>query len=161
MCEQRESASRNARQRRTELPLGNHSEAIDAGIDEEALESGHARGRQCFDVFLIIADDAAPGSPVYPALAASGFSLRFERGNRGRGRQTIQRHIREQRVASGGSSASRVCESFPVRTSGLVNVNMRIDQPWKDYRLPKIMDLGMRGQLIRGRYGLDSSLLHK
>jgi hypothetical protein len=37
MCEQRESASRNARQRRTELPLGNHSEAIDAGIDEEAL----------------------------------------------------------------------------------------------------------------------------
>jgi hypothetical protein len=94
-------------------------------------------------------------------LAASGFSLRFERGNRGRGRQTIQRHVREQRVASGGSSASRVCESFPVRTSGLVNVNMRIDQPWKDYRLPKIMDLGMSGHLIRGSYGLDPSLVHK
>src|SRR5258708_26470594 len=99
MCEQRESASRNARQRRTELPLRNHGEAIDTGIDEEALESGHARGRQGFDVLLIIADDAAPGRPVYPASAASGFSLRFERGNRGRGRQTIQSHVRYARVA--------------------------------------------------------------
>src|SRR5260370_2544893 len=161
MCEQRKSASRNARQRRTELPLGNHAEAVDAGIDEEALESGHTRGGQCFDVFLIIAVDAGAGRPVYPALAASGFSLRFERGNRGRGRQTIQRHIREQRVASGGSSASRVCESFPVRTSGLVNVNMRIDQPWKNYPLPKILHLAMSGHLIRGTYGLDPSLVHK
>src|SRR5260370_24661905 len=158
MCEQRKSASRNARQRRTELPLGNHAEAVDAGIDEEALESGHTRGRQRFDVFLIIADDATPGRPVYPAFAASGFSLLVQPGNRGRRRQTIQRHIREQRVASGGSSASRVCESFPVRTSGLVNVNMRIDQPWKDYRLPKIMDLGMSGYLISGSYGRDPAL---
>jgi hypothetical protein len=38
---------------------------------------------------------------------------------------------------------------------------MRIDQPWKDYRLPKIMDLGMNGHMIRGRYGLDPSLVHK
>jgi hypothetical protein len=40
-------------------------------------------------------------------------------------------------------------------------VNVRIDQPWKDYRLPKIMDLGMSGQLIRCGYGLDPSLFHK
>jgi hypothetical protein len=38
---------------------------------------------------------------------------------------------------------------------------MRIDQPWKDYRLPKIMDLGMSGQLNLGSYGLDPPLFHK
>jgi hypothetical protein len=38
---------------------------------------------------------------------------------------------------------------------------MGVDQPWKDYRLPKIMNLGMGGQLIPGSYGLDPFLIDK
>src|SRR2546429_3443458 len=67
------------RQGRVELPLVDHGEPVDAWMNEEALESRRARGRQTFNVLLVVAHYTAPRHPVHPALAGRGFAFCFER----------------------------------------------------------------------------------
>src|SRR6266851_1343182 len=112
------------RQGCAELLLGDHSEAVNAGMNEEALESRHARGCQTFDVLLVVAHNSAPRHPVYLALAACGLAFRFECGHSRRRRQTIERHVYKQREATSRSGACRRPESFPFRPPGFVDVDV-------------------------------------
>src|ERR1700681_4990686 len=73
--QQRESGSSYVRQRGAKLRLGDHGEPIDSGMDQKALEPGHARGPERFNLLLIVADHAAPSQPIHPASARGGLEL--------------------------------------------------------------------------------------
>src|SRR6267378_2012971 len=146
------------RQGRAELPLIDHSEAINARVNEEAFESRNARGRQTFNVLLVVAHNSAPGRPVHMAQAARGFALRFECGYRRRRWQAIERHVHKQRAATSRGGPSRRPESFPFRPTGFVDVDMRIHQPRQNGSLAKVRYGNMRGQLIRCKNIEDSSV---
>ena len=117
------------RQGRVELPLVDHGEPVDAWMNEEALESRRARGRQTFNVLLVVAHYTAPRHPVHPALAGRGFAFCFECIHGRRGRQTVERHVHQQRIATRGGRAGRRPESFPFGPPGFVDVDVRVHQP--------------------------------
>src|SRR6266550_5940640 len=128
MYEERQAGPRDMWQRRAELLLVDHGEAVDAGMNEEALESWHACGGEPFNVLLVVAHHTAPGHPVHAALTACGMALCFECSHGGRRRQAIERHIYKQRVSASRSGARCRTESFPFRASGFVNVYVRVHQ---------------------------------
>src|SRR6267143_4255592 len=146
------------RQGRVELPLVDHGEPVDAWMNEEALESRHARGCQTFNVLLVVAHYSAPRHPVHMALTLRGPAFRFERGHGRRRRQTIERHVHKQRVTTGRSCAGRRAESFPFGSPGFADVDVRIHQPWQNGSLAKVRYGNMRGQLMWWNDIKDSSI---
>ena len=50
MYQQRESCSSDDRQGRPQLMFGNHCEAVDSGIHQEAFEAGHTGRGKFFEV---------------------------------------------------------------------------------------------------------------
>ncbi len=87
--EQRQASPRDMRQGCAQLPLIDHNEAINTGMNEEAFESRHARGCQPLDVRLVVAYHSAPRHPIHMALTARGSAFRFERSHCRRRWQTI------------------------------------------------------------------------
>ena len=150
MHQQRQTSPRQVRQRRSQIILVDHGEAIDPGMNQKALEPQHSRGGERFDVRLIVFDHAAPRRPIHPALALRRCTLRLERSDRGRRRQAVQGHVHQQRVAAGRSGARRGVEAFPLGPSGIVDVYVRIDQPGKNRGIAEIVDF-RAGRNLRGR----------
>src|SRR6267154_1643040 len=159
MYEERQASPREMRQGRAELPLVDHCESIYAGMNEEAFESRYARGRQTFDVLLVVADHSAPRHPVRVALAAGGIAFCFERGHGRRRRQTVEWHVHQQRVTTSRGGACRRPESFPLRPPGFVDVDVRINEPRQNRSLTKVPHGNLLRQLIRCNNIEDSSVL--
>ena len=148
MHKQRQTSPRDMRQSCAQLRLVDHGESIDAGVNEKAFESRNARGRQTFDVLLVIAHDSGPRHPVHVALAVCSLAFRFERSYGCRRRQAIEGHVHEQGVAASGCGARSGKESFPFRAPGFVDVDVRVDQPRQNGSLAKILHGNMRGKLM-------------
>src|SRR6202451_1400155 len=101
-------------QRRSQLLLRHHSEAVDAGMDEKAFEARHTCGGKRFDIGLIIMYDSAPGRPVDAATALSRGALGFQSGDCRRWRQAVQWHVYQECIAAGGSGAGRRLQTLPL-----------------------------------------------
>src|SRR5271168_3178138 len=132
--QQWQPGARHVRQSCAQLLFGDHREAIDAGVNEETFESRRARVGERLDVARIAGDYSAPSQPVHAALAARGGALGFERGDVGRGRQAVQRHVYQKRVSSRGCGARGGCKTFPVGATGKVLQPPRAPQPREDTR---------------------------
>src|SRR5580700_7105875 len=109
------------------LLLGDHGEAVDAGMNEKTLEAGNTGGGERFNVVLIVADDSAPSQPVDAAFSLRGLALCGERGHCRGWRQTVERHVDQSCVTSGCGGTRGGCETFPLGAAGLVDVDMRVD----------------------------------
>ena len=146
------------RQGGAELWFRDHSEAVDARMNEEALESRHVCGCQFFNMLLVVAHHAAPGHPIHVALVFRCVSFCFECSDSSRGRQAIQRHVYKQRIAASRGGAGRRTESFPLRATRLVDVNMRVHQARQNGGVTKVLNGNLRGQLIRQNNIEDSAV---
>ena len=139
--------------------LLDHGETFDAGIDQEALEPGHAGCRQGRKVFLVLPGQSTPGRPVHAALAGGRVTLGFERSNRGGFRQAIERHIHQRGVAAGRGGAGGGGEAFPFRPARFVDVHMRIHQAGQQHQVAELMQLRLRAVRLRAAHRLNASLL--
>ena len=108
--------------------LLDHREAFDAGVDEEAFEPGDACLCQRCQVPGVQASQSAPRRPIDTALAGSGVTFGFECSHGCGFGKTIERHIHQRGVSTGGCGAGGGGEAFPLRPAWFVDVNMRIHQ---------------------------------
>ena len=129
-----------------ELLLVDHSEAVAAGVNEEAFvaeDSGVGEGE---DVGLVVGYGSAPRGPVDEALAVGGFALGFE-GFDGCGfGETVEGHVDEGGVASCGGGASGGAEAFPFGASGFVDVDVGVDEAREDGVVAAVVDGGVTGE---------------
>ena len=137
--------------------LVDHGKAVDAGMNQEALESPRTSGRQRFNLLLVVRDNPAPGCPIHPALAPRRLSLRLQRRHVSRGRQAVQWHVDEESVAARRGGARCGVKSLPFRSPRFVYMHVRIDEPWENRGTAKIPDLHGRGQ-PGGRNNVADSL---
>ena len=156
--EQREAGLGDVGKRGFELLLVDHGEAVAAGVDEEALVAEDAGAREREEVLLVVGDGSAPGRPVDEALAAGGFALGFECGDGGGLGQAVQRHVDEGGEASGGGGAGGGAEAFPLGASGLVDVDVRVDEAGKDGVVAAVVEDGVGGKLGGAADGADAAL---
>ena len=148
MYQQRQASSGNMRQCRSQLLLRNHREAVNTGVDQKAFESWHSFGRERFDITLVIVNYTAPRGPVNAASALRSRTLGLKRADRSCCRKTIQRHIDQQCVTACGRGPRRCLETLPLAPPRIVNMNMGIDQSWKDSGFAEVMDFITIGYLI-------------
>ena len=94
----------------------------------KALEAEHAGARERLEVGGVAGHDAAPEADVDVTSPGRGAPLGFERGDRGRGRNAVERHVDERGDAAGGRGERRRFESFPVGAARIVDVHVRIDE---------------------------------
>ena len=146
---------------RAQFRLGDPGEAIDARMNKEAFESRHAGRSQISDVLLVVANDAAPRHPIHVALAFCRFALGLERRNRGGRWQTIEWHVHQQREASGRGRARRRLKTFPFRSPGLIDVDVRVHKSRKHCCIAKILHGDLRGDLVWRNDIKDPSILHE
>ena len=95
--------------------------------------------------FCIPAHDSAPRGPIHPRFPLSRSALGFESFDVDSLRHTIQRHVDQRRNAPGRRGTSGSPESFPLRASGLVDMNMRIDQAGQQHGIAKIVQVSRPG----------------
>src|SRR5437868_7742173 len=98
-----------------------------AGIDHEALEPEYAGVRKLRQLRAIARYDASPESNVDVNPASRDLYLLAQRIHRSCRRNGIQRHIHERRYAARCRRACTTDETFPVRTTRLVQMNVRIN----------------------------------
>ena len=138
-----------------------HSEVIDARMNQKALEARHAGDCERLDVRMIAFDHAAPCSPIDSAFTLCGCTFCLQRGNGGRRGQAVQGHVDQQCVTSGGSGARRGIEAFPLAPSRVVDVDVRIDQARKNGGVAEIVNR-RAGRYFSGRNNrLDPFPLHQ
>jgi hypothetical protein len=138
------------------LPLRDHGEAIDTRVDQKAFEPTNANRSESFDVTLVIVDHPAPRRPIDAASAFCSCTLGLKRSDsRSRGK-AVQGHIDQQCVSTCRRSSCCSFESLPLCATGIVDMQVRIDEPRKDGRFAEITDFAVLGRyLIRGDNSLD------
>ena len=52
--------------------------------------------------------------------------------------QAVERHVHERRHAAGSRGTGRVIEALPVGPTGIVDVDVRVDEAGKDDQIPGI-----------------------
>ena len=141
--------------RRAQLLHRNHGETVDPRVDEETLKARNASKRERFNVLLIVGDNTSPQHPIDHGrfLGAATLFLQCFDG-RGR-RQTIERHVCDERVASGRSGASARGKALPLSATWLIEVDVRIDETWKNCRAAKIGAGRALGNFIGRNNGMD------
>jgi hypothetical protein len=132
-----------------QLLRGNHGETVDSRVDEKTLKARNARRRERFNVPLIAGGNASPEHPVDQGRFLGGPTLSLERLDGGSRRQAIQRHVRDERIASGRSSAGARGKAFPFGAAWFVDVYVRIDEAGKNGGIAKIAERYARGNLTR------------
>src|SRR5579862_1009880 len=120
------------RERGAEIVFADVLEFRDTGRNEETFKSERTSPIQCMQFARIARDDAAPEAHVYPAFLVRRNSLRFERGRRGRSRNTVERHVDQGCYSTRSRCSRRSLESFPVCASRLVDVDVRVHEARHD-----------------------------
>lgn len=154
--EKREACASDMREGGAQLLLGDHCEAVNAGMNEKTFEARDARGREQFDVEGIIGDDTAPRQPIDVTSATRRGALGFESGDVGGGGEAIEGHVDEERVATGGGGARSGLEPFPVRAPGVVDVNVGIDEAGENDGIAEIVRIGVGRDLV-GRHDAENA----
>ncbi len=73
---------------------------------------------------MVVWDHAAPEGDVSPALPAGGAAFCFEIGYGRRGRDGVEGHVDDGGDAAGRSGACSRPEALPVRSAGLVEMDV-------------------------------------
>src|SRR5215470_19614839 len=149
MNQQREARPGEMREGCAQLLLGNHGEAVDSRIDEETLKARNARSRERTNIPLIVGDNASPEHPVDHGRFLGAATLSLECFDGGSRRQTIEGHVRDERVAPGRSSASARGKALPFGATWFIEVDVRIDKTWKNGSVAKIGEVRAFGNLTR------------
>ncbi len=92
------------------------------------LKPQDASARQRREVVRVSWHDTAPETHVDVTPAARSGALLLQAVDGGRRRNAVERHVHERRDAPGRGSTRGVFESFPVGPSGIVDVDVRIDE---------------------------------
>ena len=103
------------------------SESGNAAGTEEGLEAHDAGRLQLEQRREIRADEATPEGVVHDRGAGGAGLLRVHRGCVECRRQRIERHVGERRDAAGRGAARRRTPAFPVLTTRLVPMRVRVD----------------------------------
>src|ERR1700758_5378388 len=149
MHQQRQTCSRNMRQRTLKLLPGYHRKAFAPGINQKALEALHSGLRQWLDMLCVVACNPAPGCPVDEAFPSCRLALGLERRNRRRLGQAVERHVNQRRVSTCRRSARRRPEAFPLRPPWLVDVHMAVYETRQDGQIAKVTDGILRWNCVR------------
>ncbi len=145
------------RQGHSQMLLCNHGETVDTGVHQKAFEPSHPGICEGFNMILIIVNHPAPRRPIDAALALCGRALSLQRSHRRGRRKTIQRHVDEQCVSTCRRGSCGCFETLPLGSARLVDVHVRIDEPWKNGGCAEVMNfVTIGGNLIRRDNTLDA-----
>ena len=100
------------------------------------------------DVLLIVGNDSAPGHPVDTSAASGGDTFAFECGDICCGGEAVEGHVDEEGIPAGSSGAGGGVEAFPVGATGVVDVDVGVDEPGEDGVGAEIVDFGVGRDLI-------------
>lgn len=120
--------------------LIDHGEAVAAGVDEEAFVAEDACAGEGEDVGLVVGYGSAPGSPVDEALALRGLALGLEGCDCSGLGEAVEGHVDEGGETSGGGGAGGGAEAFPFGASGLVDVDVGVDEAGKDGEIAVVVE---------------------
>ena len=85
---------------------------------------------------------------VHRATALGGGALGLERGDCGRGRDAVERHVEDCGDATGGRGAGRAREPLPIRATRVVDVHVGVHQPREDHRVARLDHPCALGHLV-------------
>jgi hypothetical protein len=112
-------------------------------------------------VGLVVGYGSAPGSPVDEALALCGLALGFEGFDGGGFGEAVERHVDEGGEASGGGGAGGGAEAFPFGASGLVDMDVRVDETGKDGVVAAVAEDGVCWDFGGAADGLDDAIVYQ
>ena len=138
--------------------LVDHGEAVAAGVNEEAFVAENSGASEGEDVGLVVGHGSAPGGPVDEALALGGAALGFEGFDGGGFGKAVEGHVDEGGVASGGGGAGSGAEAFPLGASGLVDVDVGVDEAGEDGVVAAVVDGGVAGYFGGAADGADAAV---
>lgn len=159
--EKREARASDMRESGAQLLFGDHSEAVDAGLNEKTFEAWDACGREWLNVSWIIGDDAAPGHPIDVAAGVGCGAFGFESEDIDSGGEAVEGHVDEESVATGGGGARSGLEAFPVGAAGVIDVNVGIDEAGEDDGVGEIVGIGVRRGLIGSDNVDNAAVFHE
>jgi hypothetical protein len=138
--------------------LVDHGEAVAAGVDEEALVAADACAGQGEDVGLVVGYGSAPRGPVDEALALCGLALGFEGFDGGGLGEAVEGHVDEGGKASGGGCASCGTEALPFGASGLIDVDVSVDEAGEDGVVSAVVEDGVWGEFGAVANGMEDAV---
>ena len=131
--------------RRAQLGGRERRELRHPGVEQEALEAVRPGLPELGEVAEAVGHRAAPEADVDAAPALGGRPL----GLRGPRREVVagigvERHVEQGRHPAGRRGPGRAGEALPLRTAGLVDVHVRVDQAGQEHLVVGQDDLRCR-----------------
>ena len=131
---------------------------VDSRGDQKTFEAEHALCDQRFDLVCIAGDEATPKTDVHPGLSPGGFEFGAQPMDRRCRRNTVQRHIEQRRHTARSSRSSSGSESFPIRSPGLIQMDVRIDEARHDDGIAGVEEFGPCGDRFERINGGDDPI---
>jgi hypothetical protein len=113
---------------RLELSRVQWRELVDAGVQQEALESEDAGVVQRAQLGEVARNRAAPEADVDVRLGRGGLSLEVQGRYVASRRDAVERHVDDRGDAAGRGRFGRAGEALPLGAPWVVHVNVRIDE---------------------------------
>ncbi|CAM5622376.1 hypothetical protein SAVIM338S_05842 [Streptomyces avidinii] len=117
-------------------------ELLHAGGRQEALEAEDAGVVQRPQVLDVVGQRAAPEADVHVRLGARDVLLHDQVGGRGGRRQRVQRHVEDGGDATGRGGPGGRPEAFPLGTTGVVHVDVGVDQAGEEHVVAEVLQPG-------------------
>ena len=122
-----------------QVRLFHPGEAVDAGVDHEALESRNACLCECRKRIGIAVDDASPRGPIDRRLTACCLALRLEGICVYSFGDAVKGHIDESGDAARCCRAGGGVEAFPIAPR-IIDVHMRVDQAGEKEQVAEVVE---------------------
>ena len=135
---------RRGTQRRDERRLGERSELGDPAVTEERLAADRPARGELGERHRIGPGEPAPEGKIDDRATLAGGALSIERCSVEDRRERIQGHVDHRRRPSGGRGAAAVLPAFPRGATGIVEMDMRIDDA-REREQAGGVDLGASG----------------
>jgi hypothetical protein len=155
--QERHAATGDDRQRLAQVMLVDARKFVDARRRQKTFEAADARVDEGVEVAGVAGDDAAPESDVDVASRVRRRALRLQRIDGRRGRHAVERHVDDRRHAARRRGPRRGVEAFPGRASGLVDVDVGVDDAGRHDEIARVVKVGSAGHVAVLRDAADSA----